>query len=185
MFPDRYTTWRLTRTLMRCQEWTRPGNVRRISVSRILSGRRNTASRSQRESNPISLPPASTTQSRFTPATVNVRAAVRTPTVALIAAAGVVITSPAVIPDDFRQRPRVARLASGSAASSTFTFARRLADRDFPGTVRLQRNGGLATYMVVGGGNPAPHHNPFFAPSARAESPGRRLLGKRNLWQPR
>src|SRR5207237_1159055 len=78
-----------------------------------LSGRRNTASRSQRESNPISLPPASTTQSRFTPATVNVRAAVRTPTVALIAAAGVVITSPAVIPDDFRQRPRVARLASG------------------------------------------------------------------------
>lgn len=26
----------------------------------------------------------------------------------------------------------------------------------------VQRRGGLATYTVVGGGNPAPHHNPYF-----------------------
>ncbi|GAB2966807.1 amidohydrolase [Amycolatopsis acidiphila] len=26
----------------------------------------------------------------------------------------------------------------------------------------VQRQGGLATYTVVGGGNPAPHHNPYF-----------------------
>ncbi|WP_236791308.1 amidohydrolase [Amycolatopsis sp. GM8] len=26
----------------------------------------------------------------------------------------------------------------------------------------VQRAGGLATYIVVGGGNPAPHHNPYF-----------------------
>jgi aminobenzoyl-glutamate utilization protein A len=26
----------------------------------------------------------------------------------------------------------------------------------------VQRAGGLATYAVVGGGNPAPHHNPYF-----------------------
>ncbi|WP_420313623.1 M20/M25/M40 family metallo-hydrolase [Actinopolymorpha alba] len=26
----------------------------------------------------------------------------------------------------------------------------------------VQRQGGLATYMLVGGGNQAPHHNPYF-----------------------
>jgi aminobenzoyl-glutamate utilization protein A len=52
---------------------------------------------------------------------------------------------------------RVTPVRSGGGSDDASLFARD-----------VQRRGGLATYMAVGGGNRAPHHNPYFDIDERA-----------------